>query len=74
MAARQQWIIETPTTLPGASQQESTRAIQIAHRHARETQDKALKAVHDLEAKLEITDRWVPGCDDWARTSKLVTM
>ncbi|KAJ7226507.1 hypothetical protein B0H12DRAFT_1205258 [Mycena haematopus] len=50
----------------------STRRIETQRRHALELQEKALAAVHDLEARLEITVRWVPESEKWVAVAAMV--
>ncbi|KAJ7867083.1 hypothetical protein B0H14DRAFT_3084142 [Mycena olivaceomarginata] len=48
-----------------------TRRLETQRRHAVEVAVKSLAAVQDLEVKLDITTRWVPGCEEWDRAAKL---
>jgi hypothetical protein len=43
----------------------ATRHIETQHRHTLEVQAKAMAAVHDLEGRLDITVRWIPGDEKW---------
>jgi hypothetical protein len=41
------------------------RCIETQHRHALKVQAKAMAAVHDLEGRLNIAVRWIPGDEKW---------
>jgi hypothetical protein len=41
---------------------------ELARRHAREKVDRALEAVHELEEKLGISDRWTSESPQWTAT------
>jgi hypothetical protein len=45
-----------------------------AHCHNLEIRDKSMKAVQDLEAKLNIAVHWLPGSFEWQDAAKLVCM
>jgi hypothetical protein len=49
-----------------------TRRIETQRRHTLELQTKALEAVHDLELRLGIAMRWVPGGEKWVATAAMV--
>ena len=51
-----------------------TRSIETERHHALEEYEKNLQVVHDLEKKLDISVRWVPGSKYWVWTGKLVAM
>jgi hypothetical protein len=55
-------------------QKDSTRKVETARRHALENREKALQAVHALELKLKITERWQPESAEWQNAGKLVAM
>jgi hypothetical protein len=65
--------VTTPETIP-SSLRDKTRAIETGRRHALEEYEKDLRVVQELEKKLGISLRWVPGCEDWERAGKMVTM
>jgi hypothetical protein len=49
----------------------SSRNLEKAHENSLEKLLTLQKAVHDLEAKLEIEKRWVPGSEPWTATQKM---
>jgi hypothetical protein len=59
------WAIETGMGSLG-------QAIERTCCHNLEIRDKSLKAVQDLEAKLNIAMRWLPGSFEWQDAAKLV--
>ncbi|KAJ7722863.1 hypothetical protein B0H14DRAFT_2642048 [Mycena olivaceomarginata] len=60
-----------PQTKPMRRLQSKRRRLETQRRHAVEVAVKSLAAVQDLEVKLDITTRWVPGCEEWDRAAKL---
>ncbi|KAJ6550722.1 hypothetical protein B0H10DRAFT_2242599 [Mycena sp. CBHHK59/15] len=50
----------------------ATRRIETQRRHALEVQAKALDVVQDLEVRLEIETRWVPGSEKWVAVAAMV--
>ncbi len=42
-----------------------TKSIETKRRHAIEQRDNCLKRVHELELKLGVAQRWVPGSAEW---------
>jgi len=71
--SRTSWIVSTPETV-SLSLRDKTRTCETERRHALEEYDKDLRVVHELEKRLCISIRWVPGCEDWERTGKMVAM
>ncbi|KAJ7832527.1 hypothetical protein B0H14DRAFT_3087771 [Mycena olivaceomarginata] len=65
-------FMPTPTDEAYAEAAKQTRRLETQRRHAVEVAVKSLAAVQDLEVKLDITTRWVPGCEEWDRAAKLV--
>ncbi|KAJ7044323.1 hypothetical protein C8F04DRAFT_1027413 [Mycena alexandri] len=70
--------VETPfipapqdTTYAQAAAQ--TRRIETQRRHAGEVHTKTLAAVQDLEIRLGVGPRWVPGDKEWEDTAAMVT-
>jgi len=55
--------VSTPETIP-SSLRDKTCAIETGRRHALEEYEKDLRVVQELEKKLGISLRWVPGCKD----------
>ena len=51
----------------------ATRQIETTRRHALENYEKDLRLVQELENKLGITRRWVPGDAEWKNAEHLVT-
>ncbi|KAI6138184.1 hypothetical protein BKA82DRAFT_4333280 [Pisolithus tinctorius] len=47
------------------SDSSATRKAETVRRHAQENYEKDLKAVQELEGRLEITHRWVPEDEEW---------
>ena len=50
----------------------ATRQTETARRHALENYEKDLRLVQDLENKLGISRRWVPGDPEWEDAERLV--
>ena len=65
--------MSTPETV-SLSLRDKTWTCETKHCHALEEYDKDLRVVHELEKKLCILIRWVPGCEDWERMGKMVAM
>jgi len=49
-------------------------SLETARRHTLERYEKDLKVAQDLEMRLGIVERWVPGCPEWERAGVLVSM
>ncbi|KAJ7084524.1 hypothetical protein B0H15DRAFT_923560 [Mycena belliarum] len=62
---------------PGAQQYEQnaalTRRVETQRRQALELRDNVLVAVHELEARLEVTQRWEAGCEEWSAAAVMVS-
>ena len=52
---------------------QATRQTETARRHALENYEKNLRLVQDLENKLGISRRWVPGDPKWEDAERLVS-
>ena len=52
---------------------QATRQTETARRHALENYEKNLRLVQDLENKLGISRRWVPGDPEWEDAERLVS-
>ena len=65
--------MSTPDTV-SLSLRDKTQTCETEHCHALEEYDKDLRVVHEQEKKLHISIRWVPGCEDWERIGKMVSM
>ncbi|KAF7359988.1 hypothetical protein MVEN_00725800 [Mycena venus] len=50
----------------------ATRRLETQRRHAMELRDKILLAVQDLEMRMDVRDRWTPGCTEWSEAAVLV--
>ncbi|KAF8143379.1 hypothetical protein K438DRAFT_1993896 [Mycena galopus ATCC 62051] len=50
-----------------------TCRVETQRRHAEEVAQKGLAAVQDLEVRLGITTRWVPGSKEWEKAAKMVS-
>jgi hypothetical protein len=70
-AVRQLWINSMTETM-SQKQQDNTRAHETQCHHVFEECDKVLAAVHDLETKLGVTDRWHPSSAKWKVTAEMV--
>ncbi|KAH7914663.1 hypothetical protein BJ138DRAFT_999608 [Hygrophoropsis aurantiaca] len=67
------WITSTPQNPSfGSADISRTRKNETARRHAQEIYDNDLKVVQLLEARLELTRRWVPGDAEWEHAATLV--
>ncbi|KAJ7451074.1 hypothetical protein FB451DRAFT_1284595 [Mycena latifolia] len=62
---------------PGSQQYERnvaiTRRLETQRRQAIELRDNLLVAVHELEARLDITERWQAGCEQWSAAALMVS-
>ena len=52
---------------------QATRQTETARHHALENYEKKLRLVQDLENKLGISRRWVPGDPEWEDAEQLVS-
>jgi hypothetical protein len=50
-----------------------TRGVETARRHARETHEKDLRAVQQMEMRMGIVSRWVPDSLEWKTTAEKVS-
>ncbi|KAI6007027.1 hypothetical protein EDD15DRAFT_2383928 [Pisolithus albus] len=67
------WTVITPDNAASIrSDGGATRKAETMRRHAQENYEKDLKAVHELEGRLEITRRWVPEDEEWQVAARLV--
>lgn len=64
--------VVTPSTFGRPDTQ--ARGIETAHRHARETHDKDLRAVQLMEMKMGIVARWAPDSLEWKAAAEKVSM
>ncbi|THU80237.1 hypothetical protein K435DRAFT_823707 [Dendrothele bispora CBS 962.96] len=71
-AANHAWIMYTPASLPSKGP-DPTRKLETDRRHALEARDDLKVHVRMLEHRLGITERWVPGTEQWERTKKMVS-
>jgi hypothetical protein len=51
-----------------------SRGVETARRHARETHEKDLRAVQNMEMKMGIVERWVPDSLEWKAAAEKVLM
>jgi hypothetical protein len=68
---RQAWVNITPDPVPT---RDMTQSRETLCRHALEAWDRNIQVVQDLEVKLNLTERWEPGCPKWLSTAKLVSL
>lgn len=61
-AAEDAWRVITPTSI---NDRDMTCLIETEQRHALEVERKDLLAVHDLESKLALSQRWTPDDPQW---------
>jgi hypothetical protein len=61
----------TPATFGKRDTQ--SRGVETARRHARETQEKDLRAVQQMEMKMGIVTRWVPESLEWKAAAEKVS-
>ncbi|KAH7904826.1 hypothetical protein BJ138DRAFT_1119044 [Hygrophoropsis aurantiaca] len=67
------WVMATPNEVAfGHSDISRTRKNETTRRHAQESYDNCLKIVQQLESRLEVVRRWVPGDSEWENAAKLV--
>ena len=64
--------VVTPLTF--GQQDTQSRGVETARRHARETHDKDLRAVQQMEMKMGIVARWKPDSLEWKAASEKVSM
>ena len=62
------------TTVANIGERDMTASIETARRHALKEHAKHLSAVHSLEAKLNVTVRWIAGSAVWEDAAKKVKM
>ena len=62
------------STAANIGERDMTASIETARRHALEDHAKHLAAVHGLEAKLNIANRWTAGTAAWEAAEKKVKM
>lgn len=73
-AATRDWIQYTPSNVSEAfNNADQTRRLETHRRHAIENRDDLKKDVQNLELRLDIKTRWIPGSTEWERTKQLVT-
>ncbi|KAI6034650.1 hypothetical protein BKA83DRAFT_4470170 [Pisolithus microcarpus] len=65
-------VVTAQTAAPIWSDSSATRKRETMRHHAQENYEKDLKAVQELEGRLGITRRWVPGDEEWQAASRLV--
>lgn len=65
------WSNLTPETI---DRRDATRAVETVRRHAIEMHDKDLTAVHLMEKRLNISDRWMPESGEWKAAAERVSM
>ncbi|KAI6015478.1 hypothetical protein BKA83DRAFT_4465568 [Pisolithus microcarpus] len=65
-------VITAQNVAPIWSDSSATRKRETMRRHAQENYEKDLKAVQELEGRLEITRRWVPEDEEWQAATRLV--
>ncbi|KAF8128818.1 hypothetical protein K438DRAFT_2000099 [Mycena galopus ATCC 62051] len=69
------WMQFVPTAGDAgyAEAAKQTRRVETQRQHAEEVAHKSLAAVQDLEVRLGITTRWVPGSEEWEKAAKMVS-
>ncbi|KAJ7065955.1 hypothetical protein B0H15DRAFT_761915, partial [Mycena belliarum] len=55
-----------------AEEAKATRRLEAQRRHASELYEKVLLAVHDLESRMGIAERWLPDSEEWKEASIMV--
>ena len=65
--------MEEPTQNNYAQNVSITRRQETKRRQAMELRDNLLIAVHELEGRLNIEDRWIAGSDEWSDAAVLVS-
>jgi hypothetical protein len=65
------WSNLTPATI---GRRDTTQAIETTRRHAIESHEKDLRAVQLMEKRLNISDRWMPGSEEWKAAVGKVSM
>ncbi|KAJ7343076.1 hypothetical protein DFH08DRAFT_963082 [Mycena albidolilacea] len=65
-------IVPEPGTAAYTEAAKATRRLETQLRHANELQMKILVAVQDLEVRLEVVRRWLPGDEKWSEVSEMV--
>ncbi|KAF8185812.1 hypothetical protein K438DRAFT_1973660 [Mycena galopus ATCC 62051] len=69
------WMQSVPATGNAAYAEaaKQTHRVKMQRHHAEEVAQKSLTAVQDLEVRLGITTRWVPGSEEWEKAAKMVS-
>ncbi|EIW82713.1 hypothetical protein CONPUDRAFT_163795 [Coniophora puteana RWD-64-598 SS2] len=70
-ATRDTWHTHTPQMAPGTNN-DTSKALKTAHRHALQKYEKERELVHDLEKRLGISETWTPDSPEWQETGRLV--
>lgn len=65
------WSNITPETI---GRRDATRAVETVRQHAIEMHDKDLIAVHLMEKRLSISERWTPESEEWKAAAERVAM
>ncbi|KAF8203394.1 hypothetical protein K438DRAFT_1580548, partial [Mycena galopus ATCC 62051] len=66
-------FLPAPTDANYEDAVKETRRIETQRRHALEVTEKSLATIQDLELRLGITTRWVPGSEEWVKAGKMVS-
>ncbi|KAJ7075730.1 hypothetical protein B0H15DRAFT_791447 [Mycena belliarum] len=61
-----------PTQADYEADARATRRLEAQRRHAIELHNKLLLAVQDLEIRMDVAERWVPGSEAWREAATLV--
>ncbi|KAJ3832901.1 hypothetical protein F5878DRAFT_547471, partial [Lentinula raphanica] len=69
--ARSTWLAYEPEKDTGTTRRKISVA-EAAHRNEQENERKLIADVQALEQKLEISVRWVPGCEAWEQAKRMV--
>ncbi|KAF8144514.1 hypothetical protein K438DRAFT_1910939 [Mycena galopus ATCC 62051] len=70
------WMQLVPAAGDAAGYDEAakqTRRVETQRHHAEEVVYKSLAAIQELEVRLGITTRWVPGSEEWEKAAKMVS-
>ncbi|KAJ7867222.1 hypothetical protein B0H14DRAFT_3084137 [Mycena olivaceomarginata] len=73
----EEWLRLEKACLDGLSTEPLAETLKMEYyqklrRHAMELRDKVLLAVQDLELRMDLRDRWTPGCAEWSEAAVLV--
>ncbi|KAJ7075628.1 hypothetical protein B0H15DRAFT_925383 [Mycena belliarum] len=64
--------LEDPSSANYEQNAATTRRLETQRRQAIELRDNLVVAVHELEVRLDVAERWQPGSDEWSEAAVMV--